>query len=118
MTTLTNYKRILVAEYFVDFRKSYDGLLAEARKNNSDPFLGDVLVFLSRCRRKIKVLYADKTGLWLSGKRFTADRVKTKLKFLLDPSVKEITIAELSMLLEGNEHSLTKRAKEWEMSSE
>jgi transposase len=116
MTTLTNYKRILVAEYFVNFRKSHDGLLAEARKNGLDPFLGDVLVFLSRCRRKIKVLYSDKTGLWLSYKRFSAGTIKTKLKFLVEYSVKEITTAELSMLLEGNEYSLTKKAKEWEVS--
>jgi len=115
MTTMTNYKRILVAEYFVDFRKSHDGLLAEARKNNSDPFLGDVIVFLSRSRRKIKVLYADKTGLWLSSKRFSAGSIKTKLNFLMEHSVKEVTTAELSMLLEGNEYFVTKKAKEWEM---
>lgn len=110
---LSRYNRILVAEYRVDFRKAHDGLLAEARKHNCDPFAGDVIIFVSRCKSKIKALYADKTGLWLSHKVFTADTIKTKLSFLTEPTVTEVSPAALSMLLEGTAYRIEKKSKEW-----
>lgn len=104
-----NHRTIFVAQYRVDMRKGHDGLFAEARRHGLDPFRGDIVVFPSRCRRRIKTLYADATGLWVSYKRFSADSIKTQLVFLADPSVARISPAEFAMLVEGNRFEVSKR---------
>lgn len=76
---------------------------------NLDPFSGDVVIFIGRHRRRIKVLYADATGLWVSSKRFTLEAMKTKLEFLCDPSCDSITEAELAMLIEGSSYTIGKK---------
>jgi len=57
---------IHLAMHRVDFRKAHDGLLAEAYHMGLDPFAGDVILFVGRCRRRMKLLFADDTGLWLA----------------------------------------------------
>jgi transposase len=103
--------RIWLACHRVDFRKQHDGLLAEAYKMNLDPFSGDVIIFIGRARRRIKVLYADGTGLWVSAKKFTLEAMKTKLRFLFEPSCRSITQAELAMLIEGSSYTLNKKVE-------
>ncbi len=100
--------RIWLAQHRVDFRRHHDGLLAETYKMGLDPFKGDVVVYVGKNRRAIKVLYADPTGLCLSWKKFTMEAMKTKLGFLLEPSCHSITAAELAMLIEGSSYTLTK----------
>jgi len=74
-----------------------------------DPFSGDVVIFIGRSRRSIKVLYADGTGVWVSTKKFTMEAMKTKLKFILEPSCQSITSAELAMLIEGSAYTIGKK---------
>ena len=102
-------RRIWLAQHRVDFRKGHSGLLAEAYKMNLDPFANDVVIFIGRNRRRIKVLYADNTGLWISSKLFTTEAMKTKLKFLLEASCESITLAELGLLIEGSQYTIQKR---------
>jgi transposase len=110
MISLTSQvSRIFVAQYRVDHRKGHDGLLAEAYKLNLDPYKGDLIIFVGRTNRRIKVLYADSTGLWVSCKRFTMSSMKTRLRFLNDPSCKVISSGEFGMLLEGSSYVLTKQ---------
>lgn len=109
MLGVKSHNRIWLARHRVDFRKQHDGLLAEAYKMNLDPFAGDLLIFIGRHRRRIKVLYADSTGIWLSAKRFTLEAMKTKLDFLLEPSCDSITQAELAMLIEGSSYTLGRK---------
>ena len=109
MIGVKSHNRVWLAKHRVDFRKQHDGLLAEAYKMNLDPFSGDLLIFIGRHRRRIKVLYADPTGLWVSAKRFTLEAMKTNLEFLLEPSCDSITEAELAMLLEGSSYTLLRR---------
>lgn len=104
----TRARRVWLAQYRVDFRKQYDGLLAEAFVLGLDPFRGDVVIFVNRNKWRIKVLYADETGLWVSGKRFCA-RMKSVLRFLDDPSCTEISQAELMMLFEGSAYMVDKK---------
>lgn len=101
--------RIWLARHRVDFRRQHDGLLAEAYKMNLDPFAGDVVIFIGRHRRRIKVLYADATGLWVSTKRFTLEAMKTKLDFLHEPACDSITEAELAMLMEGSSYTIGRK---------
>jgi hypothetical protein len=102
-------QRIWLARHRVDFRKAHNGLLAEAYKMNLDPFNGDVVIFIGKNRRRLKVLYADPTGMWISSKIFTIEAMKTKMNFLLEPSCESITSAELAMLCEGSQYTLTKK---------
>jgi len=80
---------------------------------NLDPFNGDVVIFIGRHRRRIKVLYADATGLWVSAKKFTLEAMKTKFKFLAEPTCASITAAELGMLMEGSSYTIGKKVEEY-----
>lgn len=100
---------IHVAMHRVDFRKSHDGLLAEAYQMGLDPFAGDVVLFIGRCRRRMKLLFADDSGLWLAFKRFNAETMRTKFRFLADPTVSKISMAELQMFFEGSAYTINKR---------
>lgn len=100
---------IHLAMHKVDFRKSHDGLLAEAYRMGLDPYAGDVVLFVGRCRRRMKLLFADESGLWLAFKRFNEKTMKTKFRFLQDPQVNQISSAELQMFFEGNAYTVDKR---------
>jgi hypothetical protein len=104
----TNQADFLV-EYGVDFRKWQNGLLAEAYRLKLDPYQGDLLVFIGRKKNKLKLLYADSTGLWACSKVFTLESMKTRFRFMREPSCRSITAGELSMLLEGSAYELTKK---------
>lgn len=103
---------IHVAMHRVDFRKSHDGLLAEAYTMGLNPFEGDVILFVGRCRRRMKLLFADESGLWLAFKRFNAQAMKTKFRFLIDPQVNQISMAELQMFFEGNAYTVDRRLRD------
>ncbi len=98
-----------VAMHRVDFRKSHDGLLAECYHMGLDPYAGDVVLFIGRCRRRMKLLFADDTGLWLAFKRFNSQTMKTRFKFISDPIVNKISMAELQMFFEGNAYTIDRR---------
>lgn len=101
-----------VAMHRVDFRKSHDGLLGECYAMGLDPFAGDVVLFIGRCRRRMKLLFADDSGLWVAFKRFNAETMKTRFRFLVDPSVNKISTAELQMFFEGSAYTVNRRLKE------
>jgi IS66 Orf2 like protein len=100
---------IHLAMHRVDFRKSHDGLLAECYQMGLDPFEGDVVLFVARCRKRMKLLFADDSGLWLAFKRFNSQTMKTQFKFLSDPKVDKISMAELQMFFEGNAYTINRR---------
>ncbi len=97
MIHVTGIQRIWVAQHRIDFRRQHDGLLAEAFKLGLDPFRGDVVLFIGQGKSRIKILYADTTGLWLSIKRFTMEAMKTQFRFLRDPhcNYHEIELPEI-----------------------
>jgi transposase len=107
----TRVRKCWLARHRVDFRRHHDGLLAEAFKLGLDPFKGDLLIFIGRRKNRLKVLYADETGLWVSSKRFTEEAMKTRFRFLTDPNCTEITRAELAMIAEGAAYKLEKTVK-------
>ncbi|MFI5298496.1 MAG: IS1182 family transposase [Polyangiales bacterium] len=85
----------------VDMRKQFDTLAAVVEQGMRKPLLsGDVYVFIGRTKRRAKLLYWDGTGLCLLAKRlekghFIAPWADGKTGPMT------ITIAELSLLLEG-----------------
>lgn len=106
-------RRIVVALWHVDFRKGHTGLLGECRVAGIEPWKGDCVVFISRCRTRIKVLFADETGLWMSYKQFAKGAIATQVEMLTSPKTKTMTPSDFAMLLEGNSYTVTKRKRTW-----
>lgn len=118
MMSIIRRQRIWLAQHRVDFRKQHGGLLAEAYKMGLDPFSGDVIIFVGRSRKMLKVLYADPTGLFVTAKLFTLETMKTRFKFIVEPLAKDITAAELSLLLEGSRYVIEKKVATYTKSVE
>lgn len=81
-----------------------------------DPMGGDLIIFVGRNRRRLKILYSDDSGLWISAKLFTSESMKTRLQFLTHPESESITEAELMMLIEGSKYTLEKKVKSFQKS--
>lgn len=90
----------------VDMRKSIDGLAQLVGPLlKGDAFSGSVFVFLSRRREKVKILWWDRHGFWLAYKRLERGRFPR-------PEVlasRALSVAELSMWLEGVDLARTRR---------
>lgn len=106
-------RRVLLLEHRVDFRKSFDGLLAEAYRVHAQPYDGDCVVFIKKDHTQIRALVGDGFGLYLVLRRFEGGRLRTLLAFAERPGAKTISTGELSMLLEGASFTVHKRAKAW-----
>ena len=113
MIPIARVRRLWLAFHRVDFRKQEKGLLAEVFSLGLDPYEGDLVIFIGRGRRVIKILYADSSGLWLSKKAFTVEAMKTKFSFLSKPEVCSISSGDLAMLLEGTAYQVQKRVSKW-----
>jgi transposase len=106
-------RRIFIAQYKVDMRKSFDGLYVEARRHGVKLLEGEAMVFVGGNKRIIKAICADTTGLIIVAKRFSKQCMKTRLAFLSDPSVLVITRAELEMLFEGKDYEVKRQPLAW-----
>jgi hypothetical protein len=108
-----NVKRVFLGLHAVDFRKGHDGLLAEAYKLGLDVLSGDSILFLSKDRRKLKVLFSDDQGMWLWCKKLHRGHNKYNFKFLTDPHCKEISQGEMGLIFEGASFTVHKKIKAW-----
>jgi hypothetical protein len=106
-------RRVFLARHRVDFRRRFDGLLGEAYCLGADPYHGDCILFVKRDRTQLRAIIGDSVGLYLICRRFEGGSLKGLLAFADDPSVDEISIAELSLLLEGASFTISKRAAPW-----
>jgi transposase len=106
-------RRVLLAQHRVDFRKRFDGLLAEAYRLGAQPYDGDCVLFVKRDHAQLRALVGDGVGLYLISRRFEGGRLRLLLAFAEQPTAKTISTAELSMLLEGATFTVHKRAREW-----
>lgn len=69
MITLRPDLKVVVATQPVDFRKGVHGLVAlVAEALKADPYCGDVFVFRSRRKDRLKLLVWDGTGVILASK--------------------------------------------------
>ncbi|MFC1610400.1 IS66 family insertion sequence element accessory protein TnpB [Myxococcota bacterium] len=105
--------RVLMAHHRVDFRKQINGLLGEAYRLGADPYDGDCVLFVKKDRTQLRALVGDGVGLYLVTRRFEGGRLQTLLAFAEKPTVKSISTAELSLLLEGATFTVHKRARSW-----
>lgn len=111
MMAFARIRGIWLARYKIDFRKGHWSLLAEAYSLGLNPLEGDALLFIARDKRKMKIIYSDPSGLWVSYKVFHRSAMKTLIDFTSTPSKVSMTAAELGMLLEGAAFTVHKRVK-------
>lgn len=111
-------RRVLLAEHRVDFRKGFNGLLAEAFRIGAQPYDGDCIVFIKKDRTQIRALIGDRYGLYLVLRRFEGGRLRALLAFAEQPGSRTMSTGELSLLLEGSSFTVHKRAKPWRPSDE
>ena len=93
--------RVLLYGQPADMRKSFDGLQALTRHAmGEDPLNGSLYVFVNRRGAQIRVLYFDRSGFCIWGKRLEAGR------FISDWAhvrTREMSWTQLKLLLEGIE---------------
>ncbi len=106
-------RRVLLAQHRVDFRRRFDGLLAESMRLGADPYDGDCVLFVKKDHTQLRALVGDDVGLYLVCRRFEGGRLRDLATFVSDPSATEISRAELSLLLEGARFTVHQRATAW-----
>lgn len=95
----------------MDMRCGFDRLAEMAKAEiGRSPLQGGVFVFVSRCRRRVKILAWERDGYWLLYKRLEAGvfRIETR------EGHEELTGVDLRLLLEGTELSRIKFRKDVE----
>ena len=86
-----------------DMRKSFNTLQALVEgQMKRDMATGDLFVFVSKNRKRAKVLYFDGTGLCLFSKRLESGLFATPWKGPMSKRL-ELTMNELSLFIEGSE---------------
>lgn len=106
-------KRIWLATYQVDFRKSHDGLTAEAYKMGLNVLNGDAVLFVSRNKKRLKILFSDHTGMWICSKRFHDEKLRHRIEFMNNPHCTKISEGELMLLMEGSSFTVHKKIESW-----
>ncbi|HVX90764.1 MAG TPA: IS66 family insertion sequence element accessory protein TnpB [Candidatus Paceibacterota bacterium] len=85
----------------VDMRKSYTGLYAMTREGlRQNPLSGDLFVFVSRKATQMKVLYFDRSGFCIWGKKLEAGRFISDWRAV---RTQQMDWTALKLLLEGIE---------------
>jgi transposase len=84
----------------VDMRRSYDGLYALARNAMGlDPLSGHLFAFVNRRGTQMKILYFDRSGFCLWGKRLEAGRFISRWDEAA--GTREMDYTGLKLMLEG-----------------
>ena len=102
-------KMFLCAEA-TDMRRSFDKLAEMARSQLAqDPLSGHLFIFFNRSRDRVKILFWDRSGFCLYYKRLEEGQFRPLPK-------REISAAELTLILEGIELADAKRQKRFSLS--
>jgi hypothetical protein len=106
-------RRVFLARHRVDFRKRFDGLLAEAFQLGADPYDGDCVLFVKGDHTQLRAIVGDGVGVYLICRRFEGGRLHNLAAFVQERCAAEISTAELSLLLEGASFTVHQRARAW-----
>jgi hypothetical protein len=106
-------ERVILVRHRVDFRKGLDGLLGEAYGLGADPYRGDCVLFVKRDQTQLRALMGDAIGLYLVTRRFEGGRVRVLEAFAERPAGCAISTGELTLLLEGAQFTVHRRAASW-----
>ncbi len=99
--SFSNRYRYFVYGNGCDMRKGYDGLSGLVRNEfKKDPLLGDVFIFLSRGRNKIKLLHWQGDGFCIFSKRLEKGTFEIP-KQSSSQNAMELSPHQLQFILEG-----------------
>jgi transposase len=116
MLTLPPSVRVYVAAEPTDLRKSFDGLSAlVAERFGRDPLCGHLFVFRNRRGDQIRILFWDRTGYVLVGKKLARGRFHLARELPPGAAHVEVEAAELSLMLEGIDLSHAARRTRWRL---
>lgn len=102
MTLLSSVKKVYVATFPVDMRKSFDTLSAIVREHlGLNPLSGSLFLFFNKKGDKVKVLFWDRNGFCLHYKRLQRGRFKRPEGGSTGTRHLVIDEMALKMLLEG-----------------
>ena len=116
MLSLTPATQIFLVSGATDMRKSFNGLTAlVAEELKRDPCSGHLFVFSNRLRNRLKILFWDRTGLWVCAKRL--ERGTFAWPTAGETAV-EMTAAELALILGGIDLRDTRKRRWYERGGE
>ncbi len=99
-----------------DMRKSFDGLYALTRQELvQDPMSGRLFVFINRRATQMKVLYWDRTGFCVWGKRLEQGRFLSDWRKV---TTREMDWTGLKLLLEGIEAKVARKRYKYHRSAD
>ena len=94
--------KIFIAVEAVDLRKSFSGLWGVAHeKLKENPDSGAVFIFTNRRRNRIKILYADRSGVWVLIKRLNQGTFHWPTSATGEGTKIRLTPEALQLLLDG-----------------
>ena len=101
MLSFTGSLKVYLAIQPCDMRKSFNGLQGIVTEHlKADPLNGALYVFTNKRRNRLKILYFDKTGLWVLAKRLEAGTFSWPKSIGSDTSLK-LAPEALAMLTDG-----------------
>ena len=113
MIPLSPATRIYLAAGATDLRKSFEGLSDLVGHHfQQDPLSGHLYVFTNRRKNRIKLLYADGSGLWLCAKRLHGQGTFAWPQ-TTEAGALQILAQELTLLLSGIDLEATAQRSWW-----
>jgi transposase len=103
MLGLSRRVRVFAHPGPVDMRKGFYTLGAIVAASGHDIIAGDIFLFLGRCRRRVKILWFDGTGLVLLTKVLQRGRFAAIWERTNGVSPAELATSELMVFLEGSQ---------------
>lgn len=115
MLSLTPATHIFLVSGATDMRKSFNGLVAIVENAlRFDPLSGHLFVFSNRHRNRLKILFWDRTGLWVCAKRLEKGTFAWPVG---STASVEMTAAELVLILGGLDLKDTRKRRWFERRS-
>jgi transposase len=115
MMTLPPSVQLYVATQPVDVRKSFSGLsLYVQTVLGMSPTSGHLFIFFNRRKDQVRILYWDRNGYAVWGKRLERGRFVLTPKLLEPCGPAVVEAAELALILEGITLSGARRRPRWE----
>ncbi len=116
MLSLSSSQRYFIYSDLADMRKGFDSLSGLVRSEfKMNPLSGDVFIFLSRTRNKIKLLQWQNDGFAIYYKRLEKGRFE--LPENKNESCFKISSQQLMLIMEGIKLSSIKKHKRYEQIS-
>ena len=113
MLSISSSQRYFIYSDLADMRKGFDSLSGLVRSEfKMNPLNGDVFIFLSRSRNKIKLLQWQRDGFAIYYKRLEKGRFELPEKN--DESCFKISSQQLMLIMEGIKLSSIKKHKRYE----